>query len=124
MMKKNKITESGYLNPIPKVHIKYFNNAKALVYDFFVMLNNDHKRALKGSKEFHYEAEQFFIVFNIKSLAHSNLFIYKDRMVCKTIEKIARYFGETYEFIFANGVDQKYTTIPELPIYGKRELSC
>ena len=40
----------------------------------------------------------------------------QDRTVCKTIEKIALDFGESYDLSFANGGDQNNTTIPERPI--------
>ena len=43
---------SGYFNPIHKGHIEYFNNAKVLADELFVIVNNDQQRALKGSKEF------------------------------------------------------------------------
>ena len=50
MSKKKGIIVSGYFNPIHKGHIEYFNNAKALADELFVIVNNDHQRALKGSK--------------------------------------------------------------------------
>ena len=39
--------------------------------------------------------------------------INEDRMVCKTIEKIAIDFGSEYDLSFANGGDQNNNTIPE-----------
>jgi len=59
MSKKKGIIVSGYFNPIYKVHIEYFNNAKALADKLFVIVNNDYQRALKGSKEFQQEQERF-----------------------------------------------------------------
>jgi len=53
-----------------KGHIEYFNNAKALSDELFVIVNNDAQRALKGSKEFQQEEERLFIVSNIKSVDH------------------------------------------------------
>jgi D-beta-D-heptose 7-phosphate kinase/D-beta-D-heptose 1-phosphate adenosyltransferase len=116
MSKKKGMIVSGYFNPIHKGHIEYFNNAKALADELFVIVNNDHQRALKGSKEFQKEAERVFIVSNIKSVDHSILSIDEDRTVCKTIEKIALDFGNDYELSFANGGDQNNNTIPERPI--------
>jgi cytidyltransferase-like protein len=84
---------SGYFNPIHKGHIEYFNNAKELSDELFVIVNSDHQRQLKGSKEFQKEAERVFIVSNIKSVVHCVLSIDEDRTVCKTIEKIALDFG-------------------------------
>ena len=51
-MKKKAVIVSGYFNPIHKGHLEYFNNAKAMADELFVVVNNDHQRALKGSKEF------------------------------------------------------------------------
>ena len=92
MSKKKGIIVSGYFNPIHKGHIEYFNNAKELADELFVIVNNDQQRALKGSKEFQKEAERCFIVSNIKSVAHCILSVDEDRTVCKTIAKIARRF--------------------------------
>jgi cytidyltransferase-like protein len=115
IMKKGMIV-SGYFNPIHKGHIAYFNNAKALADELFVIVNNDHQRALKGSTEFQQEQERVFIISNIKSVDHSILSIDQDRTVCKTIEKIALDFGNDYELSFANGGDQNNNTIPEISI--------
>ena len=115
-MKKKAVIVSGYFNPIHKGHLEYFNNAKAIADELFVIVNNDHQRALKGSKEFQKETERVFIVSNIKSVDHSVLSIDGDRTVCKTIEKIALDFGNDYELSFANGGDQNNNTIPERPI--------
>ena len=113
MSKKKGIIVSGYFNPIHKGHIEYFNNAKELADELFVIVNSDHQRLLKGSKEFQQEAERVFIVSNIKSVNHCVLSIDQDRTVCKTIEKIAIDFGSEYELSFANGGDQNNNTIPE-----------
>ena len=51
-MKKKAVIVSGYFNPIHKGHLEYFNNAKVIADELFVIVNNDHQRALKGSKEF------------------------------------------------------------------------
>ena len=116
MTKKKGIIVSGYFNPIHKGHIEYFNNAKALADELFVIVNNDQQRALKGSKEFQKEAERCFIVSNIKSVDHCILSVDEDRTVCKTIAKIAQDFGTDYDLSFANGGDQNNDTIPEKPV--------
>ena len=116
MSKKKGIIVSGYFNPIHKGHIEYLINAKALSDALFVIVNNDHQRALKGSEEFQQEAERVFIVSNIKLVDHCILSIDQDRTVCKTIEKIALDFGKKYELSFANGGDQNNNTIPERSI--------
>ena len=123
MNKKKVIIVSGYFNPIHKGHIEYFNNAKALADRLFVIVNNDHQRALKGSTEFQKEQERVFIVSNIKAVDHCVLSIDKDRTVCKTIEKIAKDFGREYELNFANGGDQNNNTIPERAICDQMGIS-
>ena len=93
MSKKKGIIVSGYFNQIHKGHIEYFNNSKALADELFVIVNNDHQRVLKGSKEFQKEQERLLIVSNIKSVDYCILSIDEDRTVCKTIEKISLDFG-------------------------------
>tara|TARA_B100000287_G_C20042555_1_gene547061 strand:- start:9 stop:455 length:447 start_codon:yes stop_codon:yes gene_type:complete len=117
--KKTGIIVSGYFNPIHKGHIEYFNNAKNLADELFVIVNNDLQRALKGSKEFQLETERVLIISNIKSVDHCMLSIDKDRSVCKTIEKIAQDYGEEYNLSFANGGDQNNNSIPERPLCEK-----
>ena len=115
-MKKKAIIVSGYFNPIHKGHLEYFNTAKALTDDLFVIVNNDLQRALKGSKEFQQEEERMIIVSNIKAVDLAILSVDTDRTVCKTIEKIAKEYGATYDLAFANGGDQNNDTIPEKSI--------
>ena len=115
-MKKKAIIVSGYFNPIHKGHLEYFQNAKKLADELFVIVNSDYQRSLKGSKEFQDEQERIFIVSNIKSVNKAILSIDQDRTVCRTIEKIADEYGQNYLLSFANGGDQNNDTIPEKPI--------
>ena len=115
-MKKKAIIVSGYFNPIHKGHLEYINNAKLVADELIVIVNNDHQRALKNSKEFQLEDERMLIVSNLKAVNKAVLSIDTDRTVCKTIEKIANEFGETYDLAFANGGDQNNDTIPERAI--------
>ena len=116
MGKKKAIIVSGYFNPIHKGHLEYFNNAKGLCDELFVIVNNDHQRELKGSNEFQKEDERMIIVSNIKAVNKAVLSIDQDRTVCETIRRIANEYGEEYELAFANGGDQNNDTIPERPI--------
>ena len=116
MGKKKAIIVSGYFNPIHKGHLEYFNKAKALCDELFVIVNNDHQRALKESKEFQKEDERMIIVSNIKAVDKAILSIDQDRTVCETIQMIANEYGSDYELGFANGGDQNNDTIPERPI--------
>ena len=113
MSKQKAIIVSGYFNPIHKGHLEYFNNAKAIADKLFVIVNNDHQRELKGSKEFQDEKERMIIVSNIKAVDKAILSIDTDRTVCATIKMIAEQFGEEFELGFANGGDQNNDTIPE-----------
>ncbi len=120
-MKKKAIIVSGYFNPIHKGHLEYFNNAKALANELFVIVNNDHQRSLKGSKEFQKEDERMVIVSNIKAVDKTILSVDQDLTVCETIRMIKNNYGSEYELCFANGGDQNNDTIPEKPIC--RELN-
>jgi len=111
--KQKAIIVSGYFNPIHKGHLEYFNNAKAIADKLFVIVNNDHQRALKGSKEFQDENERIIIVSNIKAVDKAILSIDTDRTVCATIKMIVEQFEEEYDLGFANGGDQNNDTISE-----------
>ena len=122
-MKKNAIIISGYFNPIHKGHIEYINNAKNRADVLFVIVNNDAQRVLKGSKVFQLEEERMLIVSNIKAVDKVILSIDSDRTVCKTIEKIVKDYGESYNIAFANGGDQNNDTIPEIVICAKMGIT-
>ena len=115
-MKKKAIIVSGYFNPLHKGHLAYFNYAKALCDELFVIVNNDHQRDIKGSKPFQDEQERFLIVSNIKAVDKAILSIDHDRTVCESIRKIAEQYGSDYKLAFANGGDQNNETIPEIPL--------
>ena len=116
MMRKKAIIVSGYFNPLHKGHLEYFNNAKALCNELFVIVNSDYQRELKGSKPFQDEEERLLIISNIKAVDKEMLSIDKARTVCESIRKIAEQYGTDYDLAFANGGDQNNDTIPETPI--------
>ena len=118
-MKKKAIIVSGYFNPIHKGHLEYFNNARAMADELFVIVNNDEQRALKESKEFQLEEERMLIVSSLKPVNKAILSIDTDRTVCETIAKIAKEYGNDYDLAFANGGDQNNDTIPERAICEK-----
>ncbi len=113
-MKKKAIIVSGYFNPLHKGHLAYFNNAKALCDELFVIVNNDHQRELKGSKPFQHEQERLLIVSNIKAVDKAILSIDQDRTVCESIRLLANQYRTDYDLAFANGGDQNNDTIPEI----------
>ena len=115
-MKKKAIIVSGYFNPLHKGHLEYFNNAKAICDELFVIVNNDKQRKLKGSKPFQDEQERLLIVSNIKAVDKAILSIDKDRTVCESIRLLANEYGADYDLAFANGGDQNNDTIPEIRV--------
>jgi cytidyltransferase-like protein len=108
------IIVSGYFNPIHKGHLEYFINAKAKGDLLFVIVNSDHQRALKGSKQFQKEEERLFIVQHIKEVDQAFLSIDMDRTVCKTLEYLHQQYGSQFRLVFANGGDQTNQSIPEV----------
>lgn len=122
MDKPKVIIVSGYFNPIHKGHVEYFKHAKALADKLFVIVNNDYQRQIKGSKEFQDENERMFIVSNLRFVSKTFLSIDKDKTVIKTIEYIAKEFGEKFDLYFANGGDQNNETIPERVICEKMKI--
>ena len=123
MTKKKAIIVSGYFNPIHKGHLEYFLNAKSLANFLFVIVNNDHQRALKESKEFQLEEERMLIVSYLKPVDKAILSIDTDRTVCETIAKIAKEYGNDYDLAFANGGDQNNSTIPETDVCQERQIA-
>ena len=115
-MKKKAIIVSGYFNPLHKGHLEYFNNAKALCDELFVIVNSDYQRELKGTKPFQSEEERLLIVSNIKAVDKVILSIDKDRTVCESIHLLADQYGADYDLAFANGGDQNNDTIPEIKV--------
>ena len=113
---KKAIIVSGYFNPIHKGHLEYFHNAKASGDALFVIVNSDHQRKLKGSKEFQKEEERLIIVSNFSVVDKVFLSIDNDRTVCETIINIHKAHGKEYHLAFANGGDQNNDTIPERPV--------
>jgi len=115
-MKKKAIIVSGYFNPLHKGHLEYFLNAKKHADELFVIVNSDHQRQLKGSKEFQDENERLMIVSHIKPVDYAMISIDTDRTVRKSIEKLVTDHSDNYDFTFANGGDQDNNSIPEAGI--------
>ena len=113
MMKKKGIIVSGYFNPIHKGHIEYFNAARELGDELFVIANTHFQPELKGSQEFQNQEERLFIVENIKPTDKVFLAIATDRSVCETIRYIHQKESDNYDLAFANGGDQNNSSIPE-----------
>lgn len=115
-MKKKAIIISGYFNPIHKGHIEYFQNAKKLADELFVIVNNDHQKVLKGSKVFQDENERKFIIESFRLVDICFISIDLDRTVTESIRKIYNEYSDNYDFAFGNGGDQNNDIIPERSI--------
>jgi rfaE bifunctional protein nucleotidyltransferase chain/domain len=100
---------SGYFNPLHKGHVEYLEKAKSLGDKLVVIVNSDHQRALKGSKEFMTEEERMIIVKALRCVDEVVLSIDTDGTVCKTLEMIK-------PDVFAKGGDRFATEIPEAKV--------
>tara|TARA_Y100000385_G_scaffold240181_1_gene255909 strand:+ start:276 stop:695 length:420 start_codon:yes stop_codon:yes gene_type:complete len=115
-MKKIAIIVSGYFNPIHRGHLEYLNLSKKKGDILIVIVNNDHQRKIKGSKQFMKEDERVLIIENIKCVDKVYLSIDKDRTVIETIKLIHLEMTNDYNLFFANGGDQNNSTIAEKDI--------
>jgi cytidyltransferase-like protein len=119
---KKIIIVSGYFNPIHKGHIEYFKKAASLGQELWVIVNNDHQRALKGSKHFMNEEERRLIVESIKYVNEAFVSIDQDRTVRESLQLLVRsglQQNPNFKFAFANGGDQNNQSIPEKEICEK-----
>ena len=119
MNKLKGIIVSGYFNPLHKGHIEYFHLAKSQGDKLFVIVNSDHQRKLKESKEFMLEDERIMIINELGIVDKVILSIDKDRSVCATLEKIFKEYSDKYDLFFANGGDQNTSSSPETPLCQK-----
>jgi len=116
MSKPKAIIVSGYFNPLHKGHLELFEKAKASGDQLWVIVNSDHQRKLKGSKEFMDENERLIIVKAIGIVDKALISIDKDKTQCVTLGDLADKFSSEYELYFANGGDQINDSIPEVPV--------
>ena len=117
--KKKAIVVSGYFNPIHKGHLELFENAKEFGDFLIVLVNSDHQRKLKGSKEFQDENERLKIIQAIKYVGYSCISIDKDKTQVESLKMIHHKFGDVFDLTFANGGDQTNETIPESLVCSK-----
>lgn len=97
---------SGYFNPLHAGHVEYINASKKQCDKLIVVINSDHQRKLKGSKEFMDEHHRSFIVSNLKSVDETFISIDDDKAQCQTL----KYFRQLYpddELSFMNSGDRK-----------------
>ena len=122
-MKKAKvIIVSGYFNPLHKGHLELFEKAKANGDELWVIVNSDHQRKLKGSKEFMKEDERIAIVSSIGIVDKSLVSIDKDKTQCETLALLAKENIKKYDLFFANGGDQNNNSIPEAAVCNELNI--
>ena len=122
MLRPKVIIVSGYFNPLHKGHLELFQKAKEAGDELWVIVNSDHQRALKGSKEFMLEQERLIIVKAIGLVDKALVSIDKDKTQCATLADLADKYSTEYELYFANGGDQNNDTIAEVPVCKERGI--
>jgi len=122
MSKPKAIIVSGYFNPLHKGHLELFEKAKTSGDQLWVIVNSDHQRELKGSKEFMLEQERLIIVKAIGLVDKALISIDKDKTQCVTLAYLADKYSTEYELYFANGGDQNNDSIPEVPVCREKRI--
>ena len=82
------IAASGYFNPLHKGHVEYLEKAKSLGDKLVVIVNSDHQRKLKGSKEFMDQNERIAIVKALRCVDEVILSVDIDSTVCETLRML------------------------------------
>ena len=122
MSKPKAIIVSGYFNPLHKGHLELFEKAKASGDQLWVIVNSDHQRELKGSKEFMDENERLIIVSAIGIVDKALVSIDKDKTQCATLADLANKYSDEYELYFANGGDKNNDSIQEVPVCKEKGI--
>ena len=122
MSKPKAIIVSGYFNPLHKGHLELFEKAKAAGDQLWVIVNSDHQRKLKGSKEFMDENERLLIVSAVGIVDKALISTDKDKTQCATLGELADKFSGEFELYFANGGDQNNDSIPEVPVCSEKGI--
>ena len=115
---------SGYFNPLHKGHLELFHRAKTYGTGdkLLVIVNSDHQRLLKGSKEFQNELERLMIIRNLRIVDESMISIDKDKTQCATLKYLSDLYSHEYQLFFANGGDQTNESIPEVQVCLDNEI--
>lgn len=110
------IAASGYFNPLHKGHVEYLEKAKSLGDKLVVIVNSDHQRAIKGSKEFMDENERMLIVKALRCVDEVILSVDKDGTVCESLKLVK-------PNIFAKGGDRFASEIPEAKVCNELNIT-
>jgi len=116
---KKAIIVSGYFNPLHVGHLELLHKAKAEGDLLVVIINSDHQRELKGSKEFMNEEERITIVDNLKPVDYTIISIDQDSTQIETLSYLHGLMNKEVTLAFANGGDQNNDSIPEAKICKK-----
>jgi len=121
---KKMVIVSGYFNPLHKGHLELFHKAKTYGNGdkLLVIVNSDHQRSLKGSKEFQDELERLMIIRNLRIVDESMISIDKDKTQCATLKYLSDIYSSEYQLFFANGGDQNNESIPESQVCLDNEI--
>ena len=107
---------SGYFNPIHTGHLDYIEGAKQECDLLFVIVNNDHQVALKGSKQFMDEDARLRIVRSLYCVQKAMVSVDTDESVVRSIAQVHKRYADD-PFItgiyFMNGGDRKEGNTPE-----------
>jgi D-beta-D-heptose 7-phosphate kinase/D-beta-D-heptose 1-phosphate adenosyltransferase len=110
------VAASGYFNPLHKGHVEYLEKAKSLGDKLVVIVNSDHQRAIKGSKEFMDENERMLIVKALRCVDEVVLSVDKDGTVCESLKLVK-------PDIFAKGGDRFANEIPEAKVCDELKIT-
>jgi D-beta-D-heptose 7-phosphate kinase/D-beta-D-heptose 1-phosphate adenosyltransferase len=116
LKKSTVVACSGYFNPLHKGHVEYLEKAKTLGDKLVVIVNSDHQRAIKGSKEFMDENERMLIVKALRCVDEVILSVDKDGTVCESLKLVK-------PDIFAKGGDRFATEIPEAKVCDELKIT-
>jgi cytidyltransferase-like protein len=116
LKKSTVVAASGYFNPLHKGHVEYLEKAKTLGDKLVVIVNSDHQRAIKGSKEFMDENERMLIVKALRCVDEVILSVDKDGTVCESLKLVK-------PDIFAKGGDRFATEIPEAKVCDELKIT-
>ena len=110
---------SGYFNPIHTGHLDYLEGAKQECDILYVIVNNDHQVAIKGSKQFMDDNARLRIVNALSCVDKAMVSVDEDSTVVRSISKIhKRYADDPFMtgLYFMNGGDRKTYNTPEAQV--------
>ncbi len=110
---------SGYFNPIHTGHLDYLEGAKQECDMLYVIVNNDHQVAIKGSKQFMDDNARLRIVNALSCVDKAMVSVDEDSTVVRSISKIhKRYADDPFMtgLYFMNGGDRKTYNTPEAQV--------